>query len=88
MAHMQLTARIGEHGQAIKLFFGGVFTDLKGFVVSPKLLDIPLYFGGIVMLFVGHEDSLLSEVTLLAVNYRGSGASLTAVRLALIAYSD
>ena len=62
MAHMKLAAGVRKHGQAVELFFIGIFTDLKGLVVGPILLRVPFYGGGIIMLFDGHEDSLLLGV--------------------------
>ena len=59
MAHVQFTAGIGEHSQAIELFFAGIFVDLKCLIFGPEFLCISLYAGGTVMLIDCHEDSLL-----------------------------
>ena len=42
MTHVQLAAGVGEHGEAIKFLFSGVFGDFKGLVINPILLGVAL----------------------------------------------
>jgi hypothetical protein len=43
MAHVQMTTGVRKHGQAVKFFFGAVFTDFKRLVTFPVLLSFGLH---------------------------------------------
>jgi hypothetical protein len=48
MPHMQTTAGVGEHGQAVKFFLSGVFRHLKTAVLLPERLSGGFDFCGTV----------------------------------------
>ena len=51
MAHVQFSARIREHGQAIELFPGGIFRYGKGLIFLPVLLGFRFKLLGIIGIF-------------------------------------
>ena len=50
MAHMQLAARVGEHGEAVEFFLTAIFNDFEALVLIPILLGFCFDLRGNVLL--------------------------------------